>query len=80
MSDKVIAIYCSVDGDKSIEFTTKDAFMKKMESYYLKDGIPLPRFAKPGEELCLDNFSGYILIEGEVVAPKPVETVTKYEL
>lgn len=80
MSDKVIVIYCSEDGDKSIEFTTKNAFMKKMEDYYLKDGIALPRFAKPGEEVNLDTFSGYILIEGEVIAPKPVEKVTKYEL
>lgn len=80
MSAKVIAIHCSEDGDKSIEFTTKDAFMKKMEDYYLKDGIPLPRFAKPGEEIILDNFSGYILIEGEIVVPKSIEKVTKYEL
>lgn len=80
MSDKVIAIYCSEDGDKSIEFTTKPAFMKKMEEDYLKDGIPLPRFAKPGEEINLDCFSGYILIAGDVITPKPVEKITKYEL
>lgn len=47
MNDKVIAIYCSEDGDKTIEFTTKAAFMKKLDEYYLKDGIPLPRFARP---------------------------------
>lgn len=79
MGDKLIAIYCSEDGDKSIEFTTKTAFMREMEQN-LKDGSSMPKFAKPGEKLDLDYFVGYILIEGEVIVPKPVERVTKYEL
>lgn len=80
MGDKIVAIYCSEDGDKSITFTTKAEFMKGIENDYVKYGAPLPRFAKPGEQIRLDYFSGYILIEGDVIVPKPVEKVTKYEL
>lgn len=79
MSDNLIAIYCSEDGDKSIKFTTKAEFMKKIEED-LKGGCEMPRFAKPGEKVELDYFVGYILIEGNVIVPKAVEKVTKYEL
>lgn len=79
MSDNLIAIHCSEDGDKSIRFTTKAEFMKMLDEDYIKDGCKLPRFAKPGEKIEMDYFSGYILIAGEVVVPKPVEKVTKYE-
>jgi hypothetical protein len=79
MSDKLIAIYCSEDGDKSIQFTTKAEFLKQMERD-LEDGCSPSKFAKPGEKLDLDHFVGYILIAGEVIVPKAVEKVTKYEL
>lgn len=79
MGDKVVAIYCSEDGDKSIKFTTKAEFMKGIEAD-MKDGASFPRFAKPGEKIEMDYFVGYILIEGDVIVPKPVEKVTKYEL
>lgn len=79
MSDNLIAIHCSEDGDKSIRFTTKTEFMKELERN-LKDGCSMPRFAKPGEKIEMDYFSGYILIAGEVIVPKAVEKVTKYEL
>lgn len=80
MSDKVVAIRCSEDGDKSISFTTKAEFMKKIEDDYVRYGCELPRFAQPGEKIDLDCFAGYILIQGEVIAPKPVEKITRYEL
>jgi len=80
MSDKLVAIYCSEDGDKSISFTTKADFMRKMEDGYVRHGEKLPRFAQPGEEISLDHFVGYILIAGDVIAPKAIEKVTKYEL
>lgn len=79
MSDKLVVIHCSEDGDKSIRFTTKAEFMKGLERD-LKDGSRMPRFAKPGEVIDMDCFSGCILIAGEVIEPKPVEKVTKYEL
>ena len=79
MGDQLITIYCSEDGDKSISFTTKAEFMKKIEEDYIRYDCKMPRFAQPVEKINMDHFSGYILIEGNVIVPKPVEKVTKYE-
>lgn len=79
MGDKptVILIHCSEDGDKSIEVIPEETFLKNLnEQYY---GVK-PVFAKPGEKIEMDSFSGLILIKGEIVEPKAVSVVKKYEL
>lgn len=75
---QVILIYCSEDGDKSINFLSEDQFLKDLNK---GDYGENPTFAMPGEKIDLDCFGpGYILIKGNVVVPKPVNVVKKYEL
>lgn len=77
MGDNLIVIYCSEDGDKSIYRYTKADFAKKIEGM-LREGSQ-PKFAEAGKLPNLDYFEGYIVIEGDIIQPTPVETVTKYK-
>lgn len=78
MSDKIIVIYCSEDGDKSIYRYTREEFSKKI-STMIAEGLT-PNFAKAGKIPDLDHFEGYIVIDGDIVEPKPSSVVTKYQL
>lgn len=74
---QVILIQCSEDGDKSISFVREETFLNDLNNGHYGER---PIFAKPGEKIDLDCFSGIIVIKGEVVSPKPVNVVKKYEL
>ena len=74
---QVILIHCSEDGDKSIGFVREETFLKDLNDGHYGDK---PVFAKPGEKIEMDYFVGIILIKGEVIQPKPVDVVKKYEL
>ena len=65
------------DGDTTFEVVERWKFLEQLNSGYYGES---PIFAKPGEHLDLDIFTGYILIDGEVIQPKPKTVVTKFEL
>jgi hypothetical protein len=73
----LIVIQCNEDGEASLFHITEEQFLTR-----LNDGTfgNSPRFAKPGEVSDLDTFTGYILIRGEIIQPKPVEVVKRYGL
>lgn len=73
----MILISCSEDGDHSFGIITKEAFLRHMNEGYYGDN---PVFAEPGKAVDLERFSGYILIDGDIVQPKPVQHVTKYTI
>lgn len=55
----------------------KDAFCKRLaENYYGEN----PEFAEPGKKINEEMFCGLVVIEGKIVKPKSVETVTKYKI
>ena len=74
---QVIVINCSEDGDKSIDIIREETFLEQLNSGYYGER---PVFAKPGEKLDMDYFTGIIVIRGQIVSPKPVDVVKKYEL
>jgi hypothetical protein len=81
MGNNVVVIYCSEDGDKSIYRYTKEEFTKEIERM-VEDGES-PKFAKPGDVVdsgFMDSFAGYIIIDGDVIEPKPVKVTTKFKL
>jgi hypothetical protein len=78
MAEKtVILIHCDEDGDKFLRVLSEGAFLKELNDGDFGDD---PTFAKPGDEIKMDYFCGYILIKGEIVQPRPVEKVKKYAL
>lgn len=82
MSDlKVTVVYCSEDGDHSITMYDKDDFLAQLNKGEFGEK---PEFVKPGSlspNQDLNYVKGsYILIDGPIVAPKPVEVATKFEL
>jgi len=78
MSEKtVILIHCDEDGDKSFRVLSEEKFLRELNAGDFGDD---PTFAKPGDEVDMDCFCGYILIKGEIVQPRPVEKVKKYAL
>jgi hypothetical protein len=83
MGDTVVVIYCSEDGDHSISQIPKYQFLKHLKDYF-KDSIRKPKFFDPiinsGDSVDLMTFSGYIVIEGKIVTPKPVQVATEYEI
>ena len=74
---KVVVIRCSEDGDKSIDVIREETFLEQLNKGYYGEK---PVFAKPGEKIEMDYFVGMIVIKGEIVSPKPVDVVKKYEL
>lgn len=74
---QVIVIHCSEDGDKSISVIREEDFLKDLNAGYYGDK---PVFAKPDEKIEMDYFVGMIVIKGNVIQPKPVDVVKKYEL
>jgi hypothetical protein len=81
MGDKVVVIYCSEDGDKSIYRYTKEEFAKEIERM-VADGED-PKFARAGDVTdsgFMDHFAGYIIIDGDVIVPQPVKVAIKFKL
>ena len=78
MSQKtVILIHCDEDGDKRFEIIPEEKFLKDMNDGSYGDN---PKFASPDEKIDMDYFCGYILIRGEIIQPKAVDVVKRYEL
>ena len=73
----VILIYCDEGGDKSLEVIQRETFLANLNSGEYGDS---PVFANPDDNIDMDCFVGYILIEGKVIQPKPLTVVTKFEL
>lgn len=81
----MIIIHCSEDGDHSIRRISKEKFLKDLNDGQYGDGGDggrLPVFADPKtfDSLDLDQFAGYILVDGDIVVPKPQTVVTKFKL
>ncbi len=81
----MILIYCSEDGDHRIERISKEEFLKQLNAGDYGDGGdngPRPIFADPKtfDRLDLEQFVGYILIDGDIVVPKAEKVVTKFKL
>jgi hypothetical protein len=77
MSDTVLVISCSEDGDKSLHRLTKAELCDRLDEQWYGES---PAFAPPGTVPNMDTFVGLIIIEGDIVVPKPVEKVTRYQL
>ena len=78
MKDIVIVISCSEDGDKTIVRMTKAELLKKLKEHYWGEN---PKFAPAGTVPDLDYFGGgLIIIDGDVVEPRPIQTVTEFAL
>jgi hypothetical protein len=74
----MIVIHCSEDGDHSVEQLTKEEFLSN-----LNDGCygEKPEFANSKTDLSdLNCFTGYIVVDGDIVVPKPEKVVTKFKL
>jgi hypothetical protein len=84
MSDKYFVIYSSEDGDVSIEAMDKQQLMEsispdatgysEMRPDEIKNSIDRDRVNLQEDGV------GYYIIKGSLVTPKPVTTVTKYEI
>lgn len=78
----MIVIYCSEDGDHSIYQMTREEAAKKFEDC-VKDGCP-PKFAtleqikKDSGMECMGDT--YIVIDGDLIVPKPIQVATKFQL
>jgi hypothetical protein len=79
--DTVVVIYCSEDGDHSIQQMSRDKFLKRLKDDY-KDSKHGPKFFDPSnhDQTDLNTFDGYIVIEGKIVQPKPIEVATEWSL
>ena len=74
----VIVIYCNKDGDKYIERMTRGDFLQKLKDHEWGEN---PKFAPAGTVPDLDYFSGgLIVIDGDGIEPRPVQTVTEFTL
>jgi hypothetical protein len=77
MSGTVLVISCGEDGDKTLARLTKAELCDRLdEQWYGED----PQFASPSAVPDLERFVGLIIIDGDIIAPKPVEKVTRYKL
>lgn len=77
----MILIYCSEDGDHGVRRLSKEQFLKNLNSGDYGD-LEKIEFADPKtfDRLDLESFVGYILIDGDIVVPKPETVVTKFKL
>jgi len=70
-------IHCSEDGDVSVAKYEKDALLSAIkENYYGDIGF----FDKMPDENIQYWGNKVLIIKGEIVTPKPVEVIKKYEI
>ena len=78
MIDKmIVVIYCNEDGDTSIYRMPKSEFLQKLKLHHWGED---PKFAPTGTVPNLDHFVGLVVVDGDVVEPKPIQTVTEFTL
>jgi hypothetical protein len=73
----MIVISCSEDGDKTIYRLTKAEALKRLND---PDHWGNTKFASANEMPEMDYFVGLIIIDGDIVTPKPAKTVTEWSL
>jgi hypothetical protein len=78
MEPYFIVMCFNEDGDPpSLEYLSRTALLKRLEDRYWGDN---PRFAKPDEPIDTSSFCGVVIISGNIVAPRPATTVTRYDI
>jgi hypothetical protein len=78
MESYFIVIHFNEDGDPPcLEQLSRTELLKRIEERYWGDN---PRFAKPDEPIDTSSFCGVVIISGTIVAPRPVTTVTRYDI
>jgi len=81
MKDETYFVISNSDGDTTIGEYTKSELLKLLEAKDFGNVFPFTRFPQfpenPDPNYWGDNI---LIIKGKVVSPKPVETVTKYEI
>jgi hypothetical protein len=77
MNNIVIVINCTEDGDRHVSRLTKAEFLWKFKSDHWGKK---PKFAPAGSVPDMSLFVGIIVIDGDIVVPRPVQVVTEYEL
>ncbi len=84
MADKYFVILGSPDGGCRIQELTRNELLEGMKTYDDPDELGMRRFGNrrvldrlPAD---VDNFDDMVIIKGEIVVPRPKQTVTEYEL
>lgn len=76
--NSVVVLYFNEDGDPpSVEPMSKDQLRQKLKENYWGSR---PVFAEPGKEINTANFSGLVIIEGQIVKPRAVKVATEYDV
>lgn len=79
MGNTVVIVHYSEDGDiPSVEQMSKDEFKKRLKENYYGEK---PDFVQPAQSIDGGSQGSAILvIEGQMIVPKPVQVVTEFEL
>jgi hypothetical protein len=77
----IIEIICTEDGDKYFKVYTEAEYLESLNCN-IETGQGAPDFLMPNKagEIDLDSAAGTILIRGEVIKPRAVETVSRFTL
>lgn len=75
---RYFVIYTDKDGDVSLEIMRKDTLEHRLNENYWGANVYLKSL--PDQEHDLQGLPGLIIIEGSLIVPEIVETVTKWQI
>lgn len=78
MNETYCIIYCSEDGDTSLQMVTRETLLERLnEDYYGK----MPVFElKNGQHVNCGDVAGIYIIKGVSVIPQPKKVVTEWDI